>query len=170
MAILTKFCQRSIELKIGVTTKRRFWRIRREWRFWRNFAKSDWARDRGTDEAAILTNSARMANLTKFHQRAIQLEIGVPTKRRFWRIRWEWRFWQNFAKGNWAQDRSTDQAAILTNPAYAEILTKFRQRASELKRGINFTESKYKKCIFDESNELFSRINIKGPWCWLFYF
>ena len=48
----------------------------------------------------------------------------------------------------------------MTNPAYAANLTKFHQRASELKRGIIFTESKYKKCIFDESNELFSRINI----------
>ena len=59
----------------------------------------------------------------------------------------------NFAKGNWAQDRGTGKAAILTNPAYAVNLTKFRQRASELKgAGIIFTESKYKKCIFDESN------------------
>ena len=46
-------------------------------------------------------NSARMAILAIFRQRAIELEIGVPTKRRFWRIRRirrEWRFWRNFAK------------------------------------------------------------------------
>ena len=46
------------------------------------------------------------------------------------------------------------------NAARVVNLTKFRQRAIELERGIIFTESKYKKCIFDESNELFSRINI----------
>ena len=104
MAILAIFRQRVIELEIGVPTKWRFWRIRRirrEWRFWRNFAKEQ---DRGTDEAAILTNptnSARMAILAKFRQIAIELEAGVPMKRRFRqirRIRREWRFWRNFAK------------------------------------------------------------------------
>ena len=98
--------------------------------------KIDWAQDRGTDKAAILTNpanSARMSILTnfakeqlssrwgyrrsgdfdksgefgengdfdEFRRRAIELEIGVPTKQRFWRIRQirrEWRFWRNFAE------------------------------------------------------------------------
>ena len=48
--------------------------------------KIDLAQDRGTDKVAILTNpanSARMAILTKFRQRSIELKIGIPTKRRF---------------------------------------------------------------------------------------
>ena len=43
----------------------------RTWQIWQ---------DRGTVKAAILTNPAI---LTKFRQRAIELEIGVPMMRQF---------------------------------------------------------------------------------------
>ena len=55
-------------------------------------------------------NSARMAILAKFRQRAIELEIGVPTKRRF--------------------------LANPANSARMAILAKFRQRAIELEIGV----------------------------------
>ena len=48
-----------------------------------------------TEITSKINIRVKMANLTKFRRRMMELQRGVPTKRRIWR---EWRIRRNFAE------------------------------------------------------------------------